>query len=62
MNPRLFIALFVLALVISVALFSMAGGTHHSALVYGADIRELAAFGKMMGFEVGSSESQHHRF
>jgi len=32
--------------------YSDAGGTHHSALVYGADIRELAAFGKMMGFEV----------
>ena len=32
--------------------YSMAGGTHHSAMVYGADIRELAAFGRMMGFEV----------
>ena len=32
--------------------FSMAGGTHHSALVYDADINELAAFGQMMGFEV----------
>lgn len=32
--------------------FSLAGGTHHSALVYDVDINELAAFGKMMGFEV----------
>lgn len=32
--------------------YSMAGGTHHSAMVYDADIRELSAFGKMMGFEV----------
>jgi len=32
--------------------FSMAGGTHHSALVYDANIRELEAFGHMMGFEV----------
>jgi L-arabinose isomerase len=34
------------------AWFSEAGGTHHSALVYGADARSLAAFGRMMGFEV----------
>jgi len=32
--------------------FSMAGGTHHSALVYDADIRELETFGHMMGFKV----------
>ena len=32
--------------------FSMAGGTHHAALVYDADIRELEAFGRMMGFAV----------
>ena len=32
--------------------YSMAGGTHHSAMVYDADIREIRAFGKMMGFEV----------
>jgi len=32
--------------------FSEAGGTHHSALVYGADIASLAAFGRMMGFDV----------
>jgi L-arabinose isomerase len=32
--------------------FSMAGGTHHSALVYGADIRAIEAFGRMMGFDV----------
>ena len=31
--------------------FSLAGGTHHSALVYDADPEELAAFGRMMGFE-----------
>ncbi len=31
--------------------FSEAGGTHHSALVYGAELAELAAFGRMMGFE-----------
>lgn len=32
--------------------FSLAGGTHHSALVYDADIEEIKAFGTMMGFEV----------
>ena len=32
--------------------FSMAGGTHHSAMVYDADISEIKAFGNMMGFEV----------
>ena len=32
--------------------FSLLGGTHHSAMVYDADIRELEAFGRMMGFEV----------
>jgi len=31
--------------------FSLAGGTHHSALVYDVDVREIEAFGKMMGFE-----------
>ena len=31
--------------------YSLAGGTHHSALVYGAKLCELAAFGRMMGFE-----------
>ena len=31
--------------------FSEVGGTHHSALVYGADISEILAFGRMMGFE-----------
>ena len=30
----------------------MAGGTHHSALIYDADIEELKAFGRMMGFDV----------
>ena len=32
--------------------YSLAGGTHHSAMVYDADIEELKAFGEMMGFEV----------
>ncbi len=30
--------------------YSMAGGTHHSALVYGVDVAELEAFGRFMGF------------
>ncbi len=32
--------------------YSMAGGTHHSAMVYHADVEEIKAFGRMMGFEV----------
>ena len=32
--------------------FSLAGGTHHSAMVYDADIEEIKAFGVMMGFNV----------
>lgn len=32
--------------------FSEAGGTHHSALVYDADIEEIKTFGKMMGWKV----------
>ena len=32
--------------------YSLAGGTHHSALVYGAALAELEAFGRMMGFDV----------
>ena len=32
--------------------YSMAGGTHHSAIVYDVDIQELKAFGSMMGFDV----------
>lgn len=32
--------------------YSLAGGTHHSALVYGGDIGALSAFGRMMGFDV----------
>lgn len=32
--------------------YSEAGGTHHSAMVYGANIDDLAAFGEMMGFDV----------
>ena len=31
--------------------FSELGGTHHSALVYGADAEEILCFGRMMGFE-----------
>ncbi len=32
--------------------YSKAGGTHHSAMVYDADIVEIRAFGEMMGFQV----------
>ena len=32
--------------------YSYAGGTHHSAMIYDADIAEIRAFGKMMGFNV----------
>ncbi|MBO4265122.1 MAG: hypothetical protein J5922_03490 [Clostridia bacterium] len=32
--------------------FSYAGGTHHSAMVYDADISEIVSFGRMMGFDV----------
>ena len=32
--------------------YSLAGGTHHSAMVYDVDIEELKAFGQMMGFNV----------
>ena len=32
--------------------YSMAGGTHHSAMVYDVDVEELKAFGEMMGFHV----------
>ncbi len=32
--------------------YSMYGGTHHSAMVYDADIKEIKAFGQMMGFKV----------
>lgn len=32
--------------------YSYAGGTHHSAMVYDADIAEIRTFGKMMGFHV----------
>lgn len=32
--------------------YSEAGGTHHSALVYGGDLKTLSEFGKMCGFEV----------
>ena len=31
--------------------YSELGGTHHSALVYGTQIDEIEAFGRMMGFE-----------
>ena len=30
----------------------MAGGTHHSAMVYDVPVEELKAFGQMMGFNV----------
>ena len=36
--------------------FSETGGTHHSVLVYDADIAELAAFGHMMGFDVALAQ------
>ena len=32
--------------------YSMAGGTHHCAMVYDVPAEELEAFGEMMGFEV----------
>lgn len=32
--------------------FSYAGGTHHSALVYGGDINTIKTFGEMMSFDV----------
>ena len=32
--------------------YSMAGGTHHSAMVYNVNLEELKAFGEMMGFNV----------
>ncbi len=32
--------------------YSMAGGTHHSAMVYDANLCELEAFGDMMNFDV----------
>ena len=32
--------------------YSLCGGTHHSALVYGADALTLEAFGRIMGFDV----------
>ena len=37
--------------------FSLAGGTHHSVLVYGADMTEIAAFGRMMGFDVQMADA-----
>jgi L-arabinose isomerase len=32
--------------------YSLAGGTHHSAMVYGKESDALAAFGRIMGFKV----------
>lgn len=32
--------------------YSMAGGTHHSAMVYDVKLEELEVFGRMMGFDV----------
>lgn len=37
--------------------FSEAGGTHHSVLMYGADMTEIAAFGRMMGFDVQMADA-----
>jgi len=36
--------------------FSEAGGTHHSVLVYDAEMASLAAFGRQLGFEVIMAE------
>ena len=32
--------------------YSLAGGTHHSAMVYNASAAEIEAFGRMLGFDV----------
>ena len=32
--------------------YSLAGGTHHCAIVYDTNVAELEAFGQMMGFDV----------
>jgi L-arabinose isomerase len=32
--------------------YSKAGGTHHSALIYGVGEDDIVAFGEMMGFKV----------
>lgn len=34
------------------ARYSATGGTHHSALVYGVDVSEIARFGELMGWNV----------
>ena len=36
--------------------YSMAGGTHHSVLVYGASAESLSLFGKIIGAEVAVIE------
>jgi len=36
--------------------YSMAGGTHHCAMVYDVSLEELEAFGEMMGFDVAVIE------
>lgn len=36
--------------------YSMAGGTHHCAMVYDVKLEELEAFGEMMGFDVAVIE------
>ena len=32
--------------------YSLAGGTHHSAMIYNANACEIEAFGRMLGFNV----------
>ena len=32
--------------------YSEVGGTHHSALVYDVNIKEIESFGQIMGFNV----------
>ena len=32
--------------------YSLAGGTHHSAMVYDVDPAEIEAFARMMGFDI----------
>jgi L-arabinose isomerase len=34
------------------SLYSLAGGTHHLALVYGKVLEEIVKFGKLMGWRV----------
>ena len=32
--------------------YSLAGGTHHSAMVYNVELAEMETFARMMGFDV----------